>query len=153
MTDQEMLMIDAQDVRSKRGGKLERDRNSAKSQAKIWIIFLFVSIIFFVSLRVSDETVSTECEAQGSCNCLDVFDAGYTAYVLLLLFFTGFKVKVGFKSNKTYMTRRELKVFRRQTGCIFGFLFQIPSSIMIYGFIKDTIREACKEDVRFQRMD
>ena len=62
-------------------------------------------------------------------------------------------MKVGFKSAKTYMTRRELKIFRRQTGCIFGFLFQIPSSIMIYGFLKDTIREACKEDVRFQRMD
>ena len=113
LTDEELLIVDYHDVRSKRGGKLQRDKNSARSQAKIWIIFLFVSLIFFVSLRVSDETESRSCETDGSCDCLNIFDAGYTAYVLLLFFFTGFKIKMGFKSSKQFVTRRELKTFQR----------------------------------------
>jgi hypothetical protein len=113
LTSDELLQLDAADSRTKRGGKLERDRNSAKSQAKVWLIFFFLCTIFWISLRVSDSTKNPECEAMGSCDCLDFFDAIYTAHVLLMFFYSAFRVRIGCESSKVRMNRRELKILSR----------------------------------------
>ena len=54
LSPEELLHLDAADPRTKRGEKLDKERNQAKSLAKVWLISLFLAIIFFASLRVSD---------------------------------------------------------------------------------------------------
>ena len=53
LSPEDALALDAMDARSKRGAKLFKDKNSAKSHAKLWVLFMVMSIIFFISLRVS----------------------------------------------------------------------------------------------------
>lgn len=65
LSNQELLRLDAADGRTKRGGKLERDKNSIKSLAKVWIIFFILGCVFFASLRVSGNTNNPECSATG----------------------------------------------------------------------------------------
>ena len=105
--------MDAADPRTRRGRKLERDKINARNHAKVWIIFFFLEVIFFISLRVSDSTPNTSCSAKGSCDCLNFFDAFYTAHVLLMFFYAGFRVKLGCRSKISAVTRRELKVQSR----------------------------------------
>ena len=62
LSNEEALALDAADNRTKRGGKLVKEKDSVKSQAKVWVIFLFLSIIFFVSLQVSDSTPNPDCK-------------------------------------------------------------------------------------------
>lgn len=109
MSNEELLSFDEADPRTKRGGKFERDRNSARSQAKVWVIFFFLCTIFWVSLRVSDNTPSPECTKTGACDCLNLFDAVYTADVLFMFFYMAFRIKIGCNSSRSTVTRRSLK--------------------------------------------
>ena len=74
---------------------MEKDKNAARSQAKVWAIFFFLAIIFFVSMRVSDSTISVSCEVDGTCDCLELFDKVYTGYLLGVLLLTVAKIKLG----------------------------------------------------------
>ena len=51
------------------------------------------------------------------------------------------------------MTRRELKVQSRQVDLLFGVLFQVATGFMIFGFLRDHMRDECQKDKRFERMD
>ena len=77
------------------------------------MIFFFLCTIFWISLRVSDSTKNPDCEAMDSCDCLDFFDAIYTAHVLLMFFYSAFRVRIGCDSSRVRMNRRELKVLSR----------------------------------------
>lgn len=146
------MAIDAADPRTKRGTKLERERNSAKSQAKVWLICFFLAIIFFVSLRVTDSTPSPNCIEMNSCNCLDFFDAIFTTHLIILFFYTTLRVKLGCKSSSTKITRREIKTSSRQFDLCFSVLFQISTVFLLLSFLKDSVRDECQFDKRFQRM-
>ncbi len=98
MSNQELMAMDANDSRTKRGEKLEKERNSARSQAKVWLIGFFLSIILFVMLRVSHGTPTPDCKLTGACDCLNFFDGIFTIYLLCLFFFTGSRIKLGCKS-------------------------------------------------------
>ena len=62
LSNEELLFLDAADPGTKRGGKLDKDKKSALQQAKVWMIFFLLSVIFFISLRVSESTHSDKCE-------------------------------------------------------------------------------------------
>ena len=96
MTDEELLQQNAADLNTKRGAKLDRDKKSAARQARGCMGYFAFSVIFFMSLRVSEQTMSEECDKKGSCDCLYLFDASYSLYVLLMLIFSGFKFRLGF---------------------------------------------------------
>lgn len=152
-SDSELLEMDAADPTTKRGAKLEKDKRAATSQAKVWIIFFLLSVIFFISLRVSETTLSPNCASKNSCNCLDLFDGAYSIHVLLMFFYSAFRVKLGCKGYRSpIMSRRELKVHSRQVDLVFGVLFTVLTSVIAYGFFKDFIREECRHDTRYIRM-
>ena len=140
LTSEEKLVLDAADSRTVRGKKLDKEKNNAKSLAKVWVIFFVLAVIFFISLRVSNDTPSPECGSIGTCDCLELFDAIYTAYLLILLFYTGFRVKLGCKSNRVQATRRELKEQSRKIDLSFGIMFQFATAILFYSFVKDWLR-------------
>ena len=91
--------MDAADQNTKRGVKLERDKKSAARQARGCMSYFAFSVIFYMSLRVSEQTTAEDCEVKGSCDCLYLFDASYSLYVLLMLIYSGFKFRLGFKGH------------------------------------------------------
>ena len=72
------MELDAQNPRTKRGEKMEKEKNGARSQAKVWIMFFFLSVIFWISFRVQSEKETNSCKKDGTCDCLSMFDAIYT---------------------------------------------------------------------------
>jgi hypothetical protein len=143
------MIIDAADTRTKRGSKLEKERNSARSSAKVWLVGFFLSIILFVMLRVSYSTPSPDCKENGSCECLDMFDVFFTIYLLCLFLFTCNRVKLGCKSHKVITTRRYLKTQSRNIDLVYGVITQILTALLTYTYIKDSLRDECNEDKRF----
>ena len=116
------------------------------------MIFLFLSIIFFVSLQVSDSTPTPSCEETKACNCLDLFSAFHTVHVLIMFFYSVLRVKIGCKGAKVKTTRRVLKTQSRNVDFYFGILFQIFTALMLLGFLLDMERSECHEDARYQKM-
>lgn len=144
-----MLHRDAIDPRTKRGGKLTKEKNAVRAQAKIWLICLFLAIIFFISLRVSNREESPSCEAHGSCNCLESFDALYTIYLLIIFAYSSLKVKLSCHATRPITTRRELKVRGRSLDLIFACCFTVLLSLLLFSFLMDNRREECLKDQRY----
>ena len=132
------MVLDAADPRTKRGAKLEKDKNTARSQAKIWLICLFLAIIFFISLRVADREPTAQCERRETCQCLDLFDAVYSIYVLVIFAYTACKVNLSCKVNKISMSRRTIKEKTRTVDMAFSVIFVILTSVLLFAFLKDT---------------
>ena len=153
LTNEEALAVDAADSRTKRGGKLEKERNTARSKAKVWLIFFILSIIFYASLHVSEGTPTPKCQTIDSCSCLDLFSALYTAHLLIMLFYAIFRIRIGCQGSKVKMTRRLLKVQSRKVDLTFSILFLVITSIMLVSFLLDITREECQNDARFNKMN
>ena len=152
LSTEQLLQRDAIDPRTKRGGKLFKDKNAVKAQAKIWLICYCLAVIFFISLRVSDREASPSCEARNSCNCLELFDAFYTIYLIIIFTYTALKVRLSCHASRVVTTRRELKVRGRRLDLIYACLFFVILALLLYAFISDNQRDECLEDSRYQKM-
>jgi hypothetical protein len=82
--------LDIENVDSKRGKKLKRDRISAKIALKVWLTWtLIFSALFFVLLT----RIEKNCDAT-TCECGTTISGVFGAYVLSAVFFTASKVYV-----------------------------------------------------------
>ena len=93
------MAVDAADSRSKRGAKLERDKDSARQQAKVWILLFLLSIILQIAFFDSKIQVKNEKEG-GSCS-YDLFETFLSLNVVLMLLYACQKVYTGCKSFKS----------------------------------------------------
>ena len=102
---------------------------------------------------MADSTPNQDCGDDGSCNCLALFDATFTSYVLMMLFFIFSRVALGCSTNNPGTNRRQLKTNVRKIDLAFGFVFQFFTALMLYGFFKDYARDECHANKRYQRMN
>lgn len=138
------MLNDANDPRTNRGGKLFKDKNAVRAQAKVWVICLALAIIFFVSMNVNSREASAPCDDhESSCNCLATFHLVYACYLLVILLYTACKVKLSCKASQVYASRRDLKLHGRKLDLSYSFMFVILFTCLLATFLKDNKREEC----------
>lgn len=124
----------------------------ARGQAKLWLIFLFLSCIFYISLRVSAEDTTPKCEKNGTCDCMEMFEVCYAVYLIFVCAFTACKLNLSCYATRIQTTRRMLKQTSRKQEIIFACLFFIDLACLLGGYIKDRNRDECAADNRFVKM-
>ena len=106
-----------------------------------------------IILRVKAGEDSINCEATGSCDCLDFFSLAYVIHVALLFCYVARIAWVGALTGGNTLTRRALKLKARCNNIFFGILFQVSLGLLAYGLIKAHVREECEDDPRFESMN
>ena len=136
-----MGIQDANDPRTIRGGKLEKERIHARSQTKLWIVYLFISTICYMVHKMSNYDPS--CKEKGSCDCTETFGHFLALYVIAVVCHTVFRIKYYCRSNARDVKRRELKVSKRGSAMIFASIFIVIYVLMLFGWYRDTERSEC----------
>ena len=150
-TDVETSAIqDANNPRTTRGGKLEKDRLRARTSAKGWIIFLILSTICYLIVRMSEP--DQLCRKKDTCECGEKFMLFFGLYMLVVIVWSVFRIKFYCRSMVLEVQRRELKEGLRKSIPIFCVLFILSYGLMLYGWLLDTKQAICASDDRYQRL-
>jgi len=114
-----------------------------------------MEFIVFIWLRVIDrDTVTLECNENGTCDCMQMFDISFAIFLLLVCACTALKVKLSCTAMRSiFATRRMLKKTIRKQEIIFTCCFFVVLACMIFGYFKDRSREECLTDNRFEKMN
>ena len=131
-----MSIHDQNDPRTVRGGKLEKDRIHARSQTKLWIVYLFISTICYMVHKMS--THDQTCKAKGTCDCTETFGHFLGLYLIAIVCHTVYRIKYYCRSVARDVTRRELKTNMRSAAIIFAGIFSVIYGLLIFGWYRDT---------------
>mmetsp|Transcript_28570 Transcript_28570/g.35347 ORF Transcript_28570/g.35347 Transcript_28570/m.35347 type:complete len:285 (+) Transcript_28570:441-1295(+) len=104
-------------------------------------------------MRVADREPSPDCASRESCSCMDLFDAFYSVYILVIFAFTACKVKLSCSAAKISITRREIKLRSRGMDMIFSCGFFLLTALLLFAFLRDTWRAECQKDTRYEKMN
>ena len=144
--------MDASDIRTKRGGKLFRERQSAKGKAKAWLVFMLLTLILFISLTSAARDDCLVTQENNPCICIPKFKMFFTLYVVVVVIHTIFHFRHVCRVEQSDVTRREIKIYLRQSNFIFGLIFPFLLASLIVSYKEEFSREECLTDFTYNEM-